>query len=80
MEWLAAMFRTAAYYAMSPEETVMCMESHEFADFIYILVATAKQMRYVIMTDGRIFFGDNVFTTLRASRSFQREYVFNVST
>jgi hypothetical protein len=75
-----ALFRTAAYYAMSPEETVMCMESHEFADFIYILVATAKQMRYVIMTDGRIFFGDNVFTTLRASRSFQREYVFNVST
>ena len=75
-----ALFRTAAYYAMSPEETVMCIESHEFADFINILVATAKQMRYFIMTEGRVFFGDNVFTTLRASTSFQREYFFNVST
>ena len=45
-----ALFRTAAYYAMSPEDTVECMENHEFADFINILVATAKQMKYMIMT------------------------------
>ena len=75
-----ALFRTAAYYAMSPEESDQCMENHEFVDFINILVATAKQMRYVIMTEGRIFFGDNVFTSHRASRSFHREYFFNVST
>ena len=75
-----ALFRTAAYYAMSPEESDQCMENHEFVDFINILVATAKQMKYVIMTEGRIFFGDNVFTSHRASRSFHREYFFNVST
>ena len=39
------------------------MTSHEFADFLNILVATVKQMRYNIMTEARIFFGDKVFTT-----------------
>ena len=61
-----ALFRTAAYYAMSPANEQECMTSHEFADFINILVATAKQMRYAIMTEARIFFGDKVFTTHRA--------------
>ena len=52
----------------------MCMENHEFVDFINILVATAKQMKYNIMTEARIFFGDKVFTTHRASQAFQSEY------
>jgi len=69
-----ALFRTAAYYAMSPDEAVECMTNHEFADFLHILVCTSKQMKYIIMTEGRIFFGDNVFTTHRASPAFQREY------
>jgi hypothetical protein len=69
-----ALFRTAAYYAMSPDEAVECMTNHEFADFLHILVCTSKQMKYIILTEGRIFFGDQVFTTLRASPAFQREY------
>ena len=69
-----ALFRTAAYYAMSPANEQECMTSHEFADFLNILVATAKQMRYNIMTEARIFFGDKVFTTHRASQAFQSEY------
>ena len=69
-----ALFRTAAYYAMSPDEAVECMTNHEFADFLHILVCTSKQMKYIIMTEGRIFFGDYVFTTHRASPAFQREY------
>ena len=50
------------------------MTSHEFPDFLNILVATAKQMKYNIMTEARIFFGDKVFTTHRPSQAFQREY------
>jgi hypothetical protein len=69
-----ALFRTAAYYAMSPDEAVECMTNHEFADFLHILVCTSKQMKYIIMAEGRIFFGDKVFTTHRASPAFQREY------
>ena len=69
-----ALFRTAAYYAMSPDDAAECMAHHEFADFLNILVATAKQMKYIIMTEARIFFGDKVFATHRASKAFQREY------
>jgi hypothetical protein len=72
-----ALFLTAAYYSMSPdgEDESECVNSPEFAEFLNILVATAKQMRYTIMTEGRVFFGDHVFTTHRASQSFQREYL-----
>jgi hypothetical protein len=69
-----ALFRTAAYYAMMPHNAQECMTSHEFPDFLNILVATAKQMKYNIMTEARIFFGDKVFTTHRPSQAFQREY------
>ena len=69
-----ALFRTAAYYAMSPDDEHECLESIEFPEFLHILVATAKQMKYNIMTEARIFFGDKVFTTHRASKAFQREY------
>ena len=72
-----ALFITAAYYSMSPDghDESDCLNSPEFAEFLNILVATAKQMKYTIMTEGRVFFGDNVFTTHRASQTFQREYL-----
>ena len=59
---------------MSPDDEAECMENHEFAYFLNIFVASAKQMKCLLMTERRVFFGDNVFTTLRASRAFQREY------
>jgi hypothetical protein len=59
---------------MMPNNAQECMTSHEFPDFLHILVATAKQMKYNIMTEARIFFGDKVFTTHRALKAFQREY------
>ena len=59
---------------MSPNDEAECMDNHEFADFLNILAASAKPVIYLIMTEGRVFFGDKVFTTLLASQAFQREY------
>ncbi len=34
-----------------------------------------QQLRYSILTEGRVFFGVNVFTTLQASKKFQGEFL-----
>ena len=39
-----ALFRTAAYYAMSSDDEHECLTSIELPEFLNILVATAKQM------------------------------------
>jgi len=73
-----ALFRTAAYYALSMDgiEEEEIMQSSELPDFLFILVSAAKQMRYQVLTEGRVFFGDKVFTSeLRASHLFQREFM-----
>jgi|GEM_PF-5673281 len=72
-----ALFRTAAWYALSMDgtEAEEIMQSPEAADFYYIQVSSAKQMRYLILTQGRVFFGDNVFTTAEApSALYAREF------
>ena len=76
LETRTALFRTAAYYALSMDgsDEDEIMESPQFADFLFILVQVTKQMRYQILSEGRVFFGDKVFTSeLRASKLFQRE-------
>ncbi len=69
-------FRTAAYYALSMdgEEERECMEHPDFPEFCWILVQAAKQMRYNLLTDGRVFFGDNVFSTFRAAKKYQGKF------
>ncbi len=72
-----ALFRTASYYELSmdgdesEEQDSECMDHAEFSEFSFILVQAAKQMRYNILVEGRIFFGDNVFTTLRPAKKYQ---------
>ena len=77
LETRKALFRTAAYYAMSMDgsDEQEVLNSPEVADFMFILVSAAKQLRYSILTEGRVFFGDNVFTSLRASKKFQGEFL-----
>jgi hypothetical protein len=71
-----ALFRTAAYYSMSMDgsDEAECLDSPDLAEFLFILVQNAKQMRYSIITEGRVFFGDNVFFTMRALQKYQREF------
>jgi hypothetical protein len=77
LETRKALFRTAAYYAMSMDgsDEQEVLNSPKVADFMFILVSAAKQLRYSILTEGRVFFGDNVFTSLRASKKFQGEFL-----
>ena len=72
-----ALFRTAAYYALDPdgEQEKYIMDHHDFADFVWIMVQAAKQMRYNLLVDGRIFFGDKVFTfELRPLKKYQGKF------
>jgi hypothetical protein len=72
-----ALFRTAAYYALDPdgEQEKKIMDHHDFADFVWIMVQAAKQMRYNLLVDGRIFFGDKVFTfELRPLKKYQGKF------
>jgi hypothetical protein len=77
LQMRTALFRTAAYYALSLDgkEEKECIDHADFPEFLSILVFAAKQMRYNILTEGRIYFGDHVFTPFRASKKFQREFV-----
>ena len=72
-----ALFRTAAHYAMSMDgdDEAECFRSPEFPDFLNILAQTVKQMRHQLLVEGRVYFGDNVFTSLRAPPKFQSEFV-----
>jgi hypothetical protein len=71
-----ALFRTAAYYAFSLDgvEEQECIKHKDFPDFVFILVQAAKQMRYNILIKGRIFLGENVFTTFRPAKKYQGEF------
>ena len=63
LESRIALFRTAAYYALSMdgEDERNCRQSPDFPDFLYFLVQSAKQMRYGWLTRARVYFGKNVF-------------------
>ena len=72
-----ALFRTAAYYALDPdgEQEKYIMDHHDFADFMWIMVQAAKQMRYNLLVDTRIFFNDNVFTyNVRPIKKYQGKF------
>ncbi len=60
--------------SMDGEEEQECMNHKDFPDFLFFLVQATKQMRYIILIEGRIFFGDNVFTTFRAAKKYQRKF------
>jgi hypothetical protein len=57
-----ALFRTAAYYALSDGEAKQIMSHPTIADFLYFLVKSAKQLVYSYTVDARLIFGDAVFS------------------
>jgi hypothetical protein len=57
-----ALFRTAAYYALSDEEEAEITANPTVADFLYFLVKSAKQIVYTIGVESRLIFGDSVFS------------------
>ena len=61
--------------SMDGSDEAECLDSPDLAEFLFILVQNAKQMRYSIITEGRVFFGDNVFSTMRALQKYQREFL-----
>ena len=56
-----ALFRTAAYYALTDEETKEIMNHPDAVDFYFFLVKAAKNLVYAYHNDGRLIFGDAVF-------------------
>ena len=57
----AALFRTAAYYALTDEETKE-ITAHELAgDYYYFHTKSAKQLVYALLIEARLVFGDAVF-------------------
>jgi hypothetical protein len=79
LEIRLALFRTAAYYALSEDgsEEEEIMQSPYFADFLFIQVQAAKQMRYLVLTEGRVFFGNKVFISdVPPSPLYRRKFIF----
>ena len=58
----SALFRTAAYYALSDQEMREIMDHPKLADFLYFLVKSAKQIVYTYGVEARLIFGDSVFS------------------
>jgi hypothetical protein len=75
-----ALFRTAAYYALSEDgsEEEECSSHTDFPEFLNILCQSAKQMRYSWMNEGRIHYGTYLFSEHRASAKYQGEFCFAV--
>jgi hypothetical protein len=57
-----ALFRTAAYYALSDEEEKTILGHATFAEFSFFLVKSAKQLVYGLCGSARLIFGDAVFS------------------
>jgi hypothetical protein len=57
----AAIFRTAAFYALTDEETKEIMAHPLVADFYFFHMKNSKQLVYATYTEGRLLFGDTVF-------------------
>ena len=57
-----ALFRTAAFYALSDEEEKEILGHASFADFVFFLVKSAKQLGYGMCVEARLIFGDAVFS------------------
>jgi hypothetical protein len=57
-----ALFRTAAYYALTVDEEKEIRNHPSFADFLFFLVKSAKQQVYAYSVDARLIFGDAVFS------------------
>ncbi len=57
----AALFRTAAFYALTDEETKEIMAHPMVADFYFFQSKCSKQLVYATLTEGRLLFGDAVF-------------------
>ena len=55
-----ALFRTAAYYALTDQETKEIMDHPGAVDFYYFLVKAAKNLVYLYHNVGRLVFGDAV--------------------
>jgi hypothetical protein len=63
-----ALFRTAAFYALTEDEAREIMEHESVADFYYFLVKSAKQLVYAYSVEARLVFGDTVFSRHTPSR------------
>jgi hypothetical protein len=57
-----ALFRTAAYYALSDEELKEILEDPSLSEFLYFLIKSAKQLVYTYGIEARLIFGDSVFS------------------
>jgi hypothetical protein len=57
-----ALFRTAAYYALSDEEEKEILGHASFADFVFFLVKSSKQLGYGMCVEARLVFGDAVLS------------------
>jgi hypothetical protein len=73
-----ALFRTAAYYALSEDgsEEEECSSHTDFPEFLNILCQSTKQMRYSWLNQGRVYYGTYLFSVHRASTKYQSEVCF----
>ena len=60
-----ALFRSAAWYCLSEEELDEVLEHKEVAQFLYSLVNYAKQYKYAIFKQARVYFGNSILCAAR---------------
>jgi len=56
-----ALFRTAAFYSLSEEETKEVLQHPECFEYFFTLVNYVKQYKYRLYNTARVFFGQHVF-------------------
>ncbi len=73
-----ALFRTASYYSMSMDgdEAAECERHPDFPEFLFILIQSAKQMRYQWLNEDRAQIGAEIFNSYRIDKKLHGELLY----
>ena len=69
-----ALFRTAAFYSLSEEETEEVLNHAEFFEYLFSLVNYVKQYKYRLYSNARRFFSEHVFCNAIPIKNYRGRY------
>ena len=69
-----ALFRSAAWYSLSDEELDRVLQHKEVAPYQYSTVNQAKQYKYAIFKQARLYLGNNILCAGRPHRHISGEF------
>ena len=66
-----ALFRSAAWYCLTEEDLEQVLQHKEVSQYLYSLVNYAKQYKYAIFKQARVYLGSNILGPVRPHAPIQ---------